>query len=65
MMNYHPAPLLDYIRVSPTGPMAPLAITTTTLGQQFHLGMTHRTGLISPERAAAIIGAFLSRLESL
>jgi NRPS condensation-like uncharacterized protein len=63
--EYHPAPLLDYIRVSPTGPMTPLAITTTTLGNQFHLGITHRTGLISADRARALADTFLARLESL
>jgi hypothetical protein len=63
--DYHPAPLLDYIRVSPTGPMTPLVVTTTTLGGQFHLGVTHRTGLISSERAAAVATTFLRRLESL
>ena len=63
--DYHPAPLMDYIRVSPTGPMTPLAITTTTLGDQFHLGVTHRTGLIPSERATAVVRMFLDRLESL
>ncbi len=65
MHRYHPAPLLDYIRISPTGPMAPMAITTTTLGRQFHLGLTHRTGLISIEKARALIATFVARLESL
>ena len=65
MARYHPRPLLDYIRVSPTGPMTPLAITTTTLGNHFHLGLTHRTGLISSDRAANIAKTFLTRLESL
>jgi NRPS condensation-like uncharacterized protein len=65
MADYHPAPLLDYIRVSPTGPMTPVALTTTTLGDQFHIGITHRTGLISSARANDIASTFLSRLESL
>ena len=30
---YHPAPLLDYLRVTPTGPMLPLVFTTTTIGR--------------------------------
>jgi hypothetical protein len=61
--KYHPAPVLDYIRISPTGPMAPIALTTTTLGNQFHIGMTYRTGLISAERAIAITKTFVARLE--
>jgi hypothetical protein len=63
--TYHPTPLLDYIRISPTGPMTPLVVTTTTLGSQFHLGVTHRTGLISPELALSLASSFLARLQSL
>lgn len=60
--RYHPDPVLDYVRVSPTGPMAPLAVTTTTLCDQLHVGLTHRTGLIDPALADAIAAAFLNRL---
>jgi hypothetical protein len=62
---YHPSLLLDYIRVSPSGPMTPVVITTTTLGQKFHVGLTHRVGLIPPERAAQLAQAFLARLASM
>jgi hypothetical protein len=61
--EYHPGPLLDYIRVSPTGPMTPLAVTTTTLGDQFHIGLTYRVGLISPDRAGQIAAAFVAVLK--
>jgi hypothetical protein len=63
--DYHPTPLLDYIRISPTGPMTPLVVTTTTLGENFHLGVTHRTGLISTELAADVARMFLHRLEKI
>ncbi len=63
--RYAPAVITDYVRVSPTGPMAPIAVTTTTLGGTFHLGVTHRTGLIDAGRAAAVAGAVLGRLRSL
>jgi hypothetical protein len=63
--KYHPEMLMDYIRVSPTGPMTPLVITTTTLGEKFHIGLTHRVGLIPPECAAQLARAFLSRMSSL
>jgi hypothetical protein len=63
--DYQPGPLMDYIRVSPTGPMTPLVVTTTTLGERFHIGMTYRTGLISADRADGVASAFLARLESL
>ncbi len=62
---YAPSLIADYVRVSPTGPMAPLAMTTTTLGDQFHLGLTYRTGLIDAGRAAAVAGTVLDRLRSL
>jgi hypothetical protein len=61
----YPSVLLDYIRVSPSGPMTPVVITTTTLGDHFHVGLTHRVGLIPPERAAALAHQFLARLGSL
>jgi hypothetical protein len=56
---------MEYIRVSPSGPMTPLVITTTTLGERFHVGLTHRLGLIPPERASSLAKDFLSRLSSL
>ncbi|HSV14180.1 MAG TPA: hypothetical protein VLI90_07965, partial [Tepidisphaeraceae bacterium] len=61
----YPSLLIDYIRVSPSGPMTPIVITTTTLGDRFHVGLTHRVGLIRPERAAALAQQFLARLGSL
>jgi hypothetical protein len=63
--DYQPDPLMDYIRISPTGPMTPLVVTTTTTGERFHIGMTYRTGLISAERAAGVASTFVARLESL
>ncbi len=33
--KYHPKPLLDYVRASPSGPMTPIVLTTTTLGENF------------------------------
>jgi hypothetical protein len=61
----YPSLLLQYIRVSPTGPMTPVVVTTTTLGEKFHIGLTHRIGLISAERATLIGQTLLSRLTSL
>ncbi|MCC6423393.1 MAG: hypothetical protein IT447_07925 [Phycisphaerales bacterium] len=63
--RYHPSPLLDYIRISPTGPMIPLAFTPTTLGDRFHLGLSYRGAVISPDRAVAVAESFMSRLTSL
>jgi hypothetical protein len=61
--DYHPSLVTDYVRVSPTGPMTPLVFTTTTLGDRFNLGMTHRTGLIPPDMACAISKTFVRLLD--
>lgn len=63
--QYHPDPLIQYIRVSPTGPMMPLVFTTTTLGQSLHFGLTYRDALIPPDRADQIASHFMSRLKSI
>ena len=63
--RYVPSLITDYVRVSPTGPMGPLALTTTTVGDRFHLGLTYRTGLIDAPRAAAVAASVLGRLGSL
>jgi hypothetical protein len=65
MGPYHPSPLMEYVRVSPTGPMTPLVLTTTTLGEMFHVGLTHRAGLISKSTAQEIAAGFLGRLADL
>lgn len=56
--EYHPAPLLDYIRVSPSGPMMPLVFTPTTLGQRLNFGLTCRSAVVPPDRAAAMSATF-------
>jgi len=61
--DYHPDPLLEYIRVSPTGPMMPLVFTTTTLGNAFHFGLTVRESVMPPARAQALADAFVERLQ--
>jgi len=57
--RYHPDPLMDYIRVSPTGPMMPLVFATTTLGEQFHFALTYRPSVVPPERIDAIAETFV------
>jgi len=63
--QYHPAPLLDYIRVSPTGPMMPVVFATTTLGQQFHVAMTYRPSIVPDKDVDAMAGTFREFLSSL
>jgi hypothetical protein len=63
--KFHPHPLLDYIRVSPTGPMMPAVFTPTTLGQNLNLGLTYRPSLIPPDRAQQMAEHFVNRLRLL
>lgn len=62
--HHHPAPLLDYVRVSPAGPMMPVVFTPTTLGNQLNIGLTCRKSVVSEALATRMIEAFLRRLES-
>jgi hypothetical protein len=62
--RYHPSPLLEYVRVSPTGPMMPLVLTTTTLGDRLHIGLTRRTAVLSESAAHELVERFLQRLRS-
>lgn len=58
----HPSPLAAYHRVSPTGPMLPLVLTPTTLGETLRVCCTYRTALMGRERADALVDAFFERL---
>jgi hypothetical protein len=59
---YHPHPLLEYVRVSPTGPMVPLVFSMTTIGKELLLGLTYRSALFSDDLAKTIAENFLSLL---
>lgn len=54
--------LLQYLRVSPTGPLVPLVFTLTTLGSRLHLSLTYRPALLDESGARAMADAFLARL---
>ncbi|MFN4243901.1 MAG: hypothetical protein ACK4PI_11785 [Tepidisphaerales bacterium] len=58
----HPGLVRSYLRVSPTGPMMPLVISVTTLGEQLHLGLTRRRELVTDAAAACIVGEVLHHL---
>ena len=60
--QYFPSPLLDYIRVSPTGPMMPLVFATTTLGQTFHFALTYRPSIVPAEQVDSVAQTFLDCL---
>ena len=63
--KYHPQPLMEYIRVSPTGPMVPLVFTTTTLGEDLAFGLTYRAALFNDDLAGKIAATFQARLAQL
>jgi hypothetical protein len=60
--HYHPQPLLDYIRISPTGPMMPLVLTTTTLGRVLQVGITYRPAIVPPAAVDPMIRDFVDFL---
>lgn len=63
--KFHPGPILDYIRVSPTGPLMPLVFTPTTLGEHLHFGLTYRPSVIPADRANQMAEFFTRRLRSI
>lgn len=58
VQRYHPDPVLEYIRVSPTGPMMPVVFTTTTLGDQSHFGLSTRDSIVPPDDAQKLADLF-------
>lgn len=60
--QYHPAPLLDYFRVAPTGPMVPVVIAATTLGQRLTFTLTRRASLVDDASAAELAQTFIEEL---
>ena len=60
--RYHPRPLLEYLRVSPCGPMLPVVLTPTTLGDRLNFGLTCRQSVISSAQAPEMARMFVSRL---
>jgi hypothetical protein len=60
--KYANGPILDYLRVAPTGPMTPLVFATTTLGNSLSIGLTYREAIIDSDRAKLIADGFVQRL---
>ncbi len=59
---FHPAVVRAYHRTSPTGPMMPLVLTPTTLGDQLSVCCTYRTALTEQGRPGDVVDAFEDRL---
>lgn len=60
--EYHPQALAEYWRVSPTGPMAPVVFTLTTLGSRLHLSLTYRESLLDAGKADELATEYLGTL---
>ncbi len=63
--EHSPLTLLEYVRVSPTGPLVPLVLAVTTLGRRLHLSMTFRPALLTDQAAEEVADRVLARLECL
>jgi hypothetical protein len=56
------ARLLDYLRVSPVGPLLPLLFTLTTIGDRLSLCVSFRTTAFSTRTAQNLVDAFMAKL---
>jgi len=55
--------VLDYLRISPAGPLIPLVFTLTTIGGRLSLCVTYRTQAFHEERLKMVVNDFVRRLE--
>jgi hypothetical protein len=54
--------ILDYLRISPTGPLSPLVFTLTTIRDRLSLCITYRTTAFTDAEARALADDFVKRL---
>jgi NRPS condensation-like uncharacterized protein len=59
------ARVLDYLRVSPVGPLVPLVFTLTTIRDRLSLCVTYRTTAFSQDQADGVAAELMERLQSL
>lgn len=60
--HYHPDPLQEYWRISPTGPLVPLVFSTTTLGSEMTIALTCREALLPCETSQRLAEGMMGRL---
>jgi hypothetical protein len=60
--SFHPDPIIEYLRVSPVGPIMPIVFTPSTLGQTLHFGLTYREAVIPEAQAEVVARDFSERL---
>lgn len=56
--------VLDYLRISPTGPLIPLVFTLTTIRNRLSLCVTYRTTSFHEEKLQGVVEDFVRRLEA-
>jgi hypothetical protein len=56
--------VLDYIRISPVGPLIPVVFTLTTIGGRLTLCVTYRKTTFKGERLGALVDDLAKRLEA-
>jgi hypothetical protein len=56
--------VLDYLRVSPVGPLLPMVFTVTTIGDRLSLCVTFRTTAFSRSDCERLASGFIARLLS-
>ncbi len=61
----HGPQVLDYIRISPTGPLLPMVFTLTTIRQRLSLSVTYRTTALKQEGVDTVIADFRAALAEL
>ncbi len=54
--------VLGYVRISPTGPVAPVALSTTTLADHMQVALTYRSAIVSDAAAEALLDQFKCRI---
>jgi hypothetical protein len=54
--------VIDYLRISPVGPLLPLVFTPSTMGNRLSLGVTYRTTAFSRADAEQIAKDFAAVL---
>ena len=60
-----PLPVVDYLRISPTGPLSPVVFALTTIGPQMSLCFTWRKTALDQYQAVALAADFMKTLEGL
>jgi hypothetical protein len=54
-----------YLRISPTGPLAPIVFSVTTLGEDLQLSLTYRAALLNETQARELGSAFIAELDEM